>query len=124
VEGQPQHQCQPDPAQWTTATAVEQAAEVVEQATEAATAAASWFPLVAAVPSGPAVVVLAGNVPGHACSNRECGAATGPAAGGQSTRSGRGRPEARPPPRARRGTGITGRRRPPAGRAAARRPRR
>src|SRR5690606_2927441 len=60
----------------------EHAAEVVEQATQAAaaTAAASRLPLIAAVLSGPAVLVLAGNVPGHACSNREkmwCGDRSG-----------------------------------------------
>src|SRR3546814_3967678 len=41
-----------------------------------AAAAATRFPGVATVLSGPAVIVLAGNVPGHASSNRGCGAAT------------------------------------------------
>src|SRR3546814_7047229 len=102
VEGQPQHQRQADPAQRVAATAVEHAAEVVEQAAEAASiaaAAAPRFPWVATVLSGPAVIVLAGNVPGHATSTRGCAAATWATACGTGDKVGRaapGRSAARP----------------------------
>src|SRR3546814_4896428 len=95
VEGQPQHQRQADPAQRVAATAVEHAAEVVEQAAEAASiaaAAATRFPWVATVLSGPAVLVLAGNVPGHASSTRGCGAATWATACGTVYKVGPGSP--------------------------------
>src|SRR3546814_4026533 len=95
VEGQPQHQRQADPAQRVAATAVEHAAEVVEQAAEAASiaaAAATRFPWVATVLSGPAVIVLAGIVPGHASSNRGCGAATWATACGTVYKVGPGSP--------------------------------
>src|SRR3546814_13824942 len=92
VEGRPQHQRQADPAQRTAATAVEHATEVVEQAAEAAAVAATRFPWVATVLSGPAVIVLAGNVPGHASSNRGCGAATWATACATGYKAGQGWP--------------------------------
>src|SRR5690606_13624531 len=80
VEGQPQRQADGDPAQRAAATAAaEQAAELVEDAVEgttaAATAAAARRPWVlatvaAAIAARTAVVVvLAGDVPGHAGSS-------------------------------------------------------
>src|SRR5690606_709630 len=79
VEYQPHHQRHADPAQRISAAgaAAEHAAQAIEHVAQATTTAAAtalgrpWIATVAAGAwaFGPLAVVLAGNVPGHACSS-------------------------------------------------------
>src|SRR5690606_17231783 len=76
VEHQPHHQRDADPAQRAAATAAtEQAAQAIAEVAQATAAAtALGRPGITAVAAGartfgPLAVVLAGNVPGHACSS-------------------------------------------------------
>src|SRR5690606_35986638 len=96
VEDQPRHQGDGDRAQRATAATVEDAAQAVADVAQAvAAAAATRRPgVAAALVAGAVVVVLAGDVPGHACSSLDGRTAGRPAGASAPSRRG-GRPWAR-----------------------------